>query len=107
MEDGSNTLTATVTTPTGQTSTATITVASDGIAPFLGIEVSTTEGVSPLPATYTLTNRATTDATVTFNEGTSFVISPGQEDTAPGELPRDRNEIRHVHRYGCRRQFDV
>jgi hypothetical protein len=78
LQAGGNAVTATVTAPTGQTAQGAITVSSDAAAPFLQIEVSNPQGLSPLPVTYTLTNLAQTDASVAFDAGAPFTLTPGQ-----------------------------
>jgi hypothetical protein len=78
LQAGSNAVTVTVTASTGQAITKSIAVTSDGVPPFLSIDVSATEGVSPLTVTYTLTNTGTTDATVLVNGGSQFTVPAGQ-----------------------------
>lgn len=76
LQAGGNAITATVTASTGQTLTQTINVSSDGVAPFLIVDLSTTEGISPLAVTFNLTNTSATDANVTMG-ASHFTVPAG------------------------------
>jgi hypothetical protein len=58
LSGGSNAITATATTPTGQTSTAAVTVSATGARPDLVLHADVTNGTSPLLVTFTYDYRS-------------------------------------------------
>lgn len=74
---GSNTITATLTTPAGQTLQSSITVTSDGASPFLNIGADKLEGVVPMDVTFTVENPTDVDAEVVFGGSSAFTVPAG------------------------------
>ncbi|ROZ76073.1 S-layer family protein [Ramlibacter sp. WS9] len=81
---GANAITATLTTQSGQTTTQTINVTSDGVASAIGVSVDQVEGVQSLTATFTvsgegghltLVGTSGGPTNVTFNQNLSVLIN--------------------------------
>lgn len=70
---GSNTITAVLTTPAGQSVEQSITVYGDGVAPFLEITADRVEGVAPLAVVFTVENDRDVDASVQVGQS-SFTV---------------------------------
>lgn len=70
---GSNTITAVLTTPAGQSVEQGIIVYGDGIAPFLEITADRVEGVAPLAVVFTVANDRDVDASVEVGQS-SFTV---------------------------------
>jgi hypothetical protein len=64
---GANTLTASMSTPDGQTASQSVTVNSDGIAPAVKISANTTGGLAPLTVGFTVVNGSANSVNVAFN----------------------------------------
>lgn len=76
LPTGQSQISATITTPTGATATQSITVTTDGVAPFLSITPDSLEGLSPFQVVFTVTNPTELDANVVLDGQATFVV-PG------------------------------
>jgi hypothetical protein len=83
---GSNTLTATLTTPGGSAATQSITVSSDGVTSIVRIAPDALEGVAPFTATFAITNPGPTDVTIASSGGGIYSVPAGGEMTLTWSL---------------------
>lgn len=81
LASGSNSLTVTLYTPDGYTTSQTLTVTSSSVTPFLEVTPSTLEGISPLTVSFTAINHSATSASVQFNGGSTSTVAPGGTTT--------------------------
>ena len=97
LAPGTNTLTATLTLPIGQTATRSITVNSDGITPLVSIVASPTDGIAPLTVTFTVNNGGDKDVTLLVGGSAGPGVAAGTEAAfaltfnAPGTFPTTVN----------------
>ncbi len=74
LSPGSNTLTATLTAPEGQTLTQTVTVTATGSPLPFFVSAEPEEGLAPLPVTFTVSNPTAQAATYTFDGFGPFAL---------------------------------
>ena len=74
---GSNTITATITTPTGTTATQAETVTSDGVAPAIKISVDNAEGIAPFTANFSISGSGNPSGSLSVSGGTVTATSSG------------------------------
>lgn len=74
---GSNPITATLTTPSGETRSASLTVVSDGVAPTVEIIPDHLEGIAPLTVVFSVRNNGAGAASVTMNGGAPLNLEAG------------------------------
>jgi len=77
LASGTNTLTATITTPDGRSATSSVTVTSDGVPAPMPAEIVTSdlEGIAPFTATFTVTNPTSGTLVVKANGGSPLTLS--------------------------------
>ncbi len=75
---GSNTITATVTTPAAQSATQSIGVSAAGVSSPVTIGITPLEGVAPLTVDVTIFNGAASNVVVRVNGSTAGTLPPGQ-----------------------------
>jgi hypothetical protein len=71
---GSNTLTAMVTAPEGQTASQSVTVTATGVAPAIKFKAEPDTGLAPLAVTFTVNNPTAQDASFTFDGFGPFAL---------------------------------
>lgn len=74
---GANTITAMITTQTGNTSTQSINVNSDGVAPAIQISADRVEGIAPFTANFSVEGTGAMAGNISVSGGTASVTNNG------------------------------
>jgi putative adhesin/Big-like domain-containing protein/glucodextranase-like protein len=74
LQEGGNSLLATVTTLDGQTATQTVAVSAEAQATLIEVSAEPTSGLSPLAVTFQITNSSDSDASYTVGSSGPFLV---------------------------------
>ncbi len=81
VAQGANTITATVTGPSGATATQSVTVNASGQAPVIAASADPTAGLAPLTVNFTVANSTQSAATFTFEGNGPYSLPAGGTST--------------------------